>query len=158
MKDDTVILIAEDDAGHFALVKKNLWRSCVSNSFMHFKDGQEVLDFLFMRGDGPQIAPNTSYLLLLDIRMPKVDGDEVLAIVKADDQLKDIPVIMLTTSNDEKVMKECMELGCKAYVVKPLQYSDFEGAVQEVGLSLLLSVLEMSGVDKPEDKDVKRWL
>ena len=77
MRDDAVILIAEDDTGHFALVKKNLWRSCVCNDILHFRDGQEILDFLFMRGDGPKMIPGTPYILLLDIRMPKVDGIEV---------------------------------------------------------------------------------
>ena len=152
------ILVAEDDDGHFVLIKKNLQKMGFQSRILRFSNGQQILDFLYMRGDGPKRQPDDVYLMVLDIRMPKVDGDEVLKIVKADDQLKDIPVIMLTTSNDEKIMEKCMELGCKAYVVKPMQYSDFEGAVQEVGLSLLLSVLEMSGVDKPEDKDVKRWL
>src|SRR4030042_347220 len=99
MREDTVILIAEDDAGHFALVKKNLWRTCVSNSFLHFRNGEEVLDFLFMRGDGPTMTPNTAYLLLLDIRMPKVDGIEVLRQIKADPQLRKIPVMMLRTTS-----------------------------------------------------------
>lgn len=152
------ILVAEDDDGHFVLIKKNLQKMGFQSRILRFSDGQQILDFLYMRGDGLKRQPNDVYLMILDIRMPKVDGDEVLKIIRADDQLKDIPVIMLTTSSDEEVMEKCMELGCKAYVVKPMLYSDFEGAVQEVGLSLLLSVLEMSGADKPEDKDVKRWL
>ena len=137
------ILVAEDDDGHFVLIKKNLQKMGFQSRILRFSNGQQILDFLYMRGDGPKRQTNDVYLMILDIRMPKVDGDEVLKIVKADDELKDIPVIMLTTSNEEEVMEKCIELGCKAYVVKPLQYSDFEGAVQEVGLSLLLSVLEM---------------
>lgn len=152
------ILVAEDDDGHFVLIEKNLQKMGFRSRILRFSNGQQILDFLYMRGDGPKRQPDDVYLMILDIRMPKVDGDEVLEIVKADDQLKDIPVIMLTTSNDENLMDKCQKLGCKAYVVKPMQYCDFEGAVQEVGLSLLLSVLEMSAIDKPDDKDVKRWL
>ena len=144
MKDDTVILIAEDDAGHFALVKKNLWRSCVSNSFMHFKDGQEVLDFLFMRGDGPQIAPNTSYLLLLDIRMPKVDGLEVLREIKQHPELKKIPVVMLTTTDSPTEVQACHDMGCSFYIIKPSNYNEFMASVERLG-----ALLSLPGVEIP---------
>lgn len=144
MKEDTIILIAEDDAGHFALVKKNLWRSCVSNSFLHFRDGQEVLDFLFMRGDGPQMSPNTSYLLLLDIRMPKVDGIEVLQEIKQHPELKKIPVIMLTTTDNSKEVQRCHDMGCSFYIVKPSNYNEFMSNVEHLG-----AMLSLPGVQIP---------
>ena len=144
MKEDTVILIAEDDAGHFALVKKNLWRSCVSNSFLHFRDGQEVLDFLFMRGDGPQMTSNTSYLLLLDIRMPKVDGLEVLREIKKHPELKKIPVVMLTTTDSPREVEGCHDLGCSFYIIKPSNYNEFMSSVECLG-----SLLSLPGVEIP---------
>ncbi len=144
MREDTVILIAEDDAGHFALVKKNLWRSCVSNSFLHFKNGQEVLDFLYMRGDGPKMTPNTSYLLLLDIRMPRVNGTEVLHEIKQHPELKKIPVIMLTTTDSPREVQRCHDMGCSFYMVKPPSYNDFMASVEHLG-----ALLSLAGVEIP---------
>jgi CheY-like chemotaxis protein len=146
------ILVAEDDDGHFILIKKNLEKMGFQSRILRFPNGQDILDFLYMQGEGPKRDPDDNYLMILDIRMPKVDGDKVLEIVKADDQLKDIPVIMLTTSSDERQMKKCQNLGCKAYIVKPMRFSDFEGAIQQVGSSLLLSVLKMSGVNPSENQ------
>ena len=133
MREDTVILIAEDDTGHFALVKKNLWRSCVSNSFLHFKNGQEVLDFLYMRGDGPKMTSNTSYMLLLDIRMPRVNGMEVLQEIKQHPELKKIPVIMLTTTDSPMEVQRSHDMGCSFYMVKPPNYNDFMASVEHLG-------------------------
>jgi CheY-like chemotaxis protein len=147
MKDDTVILIAEDDAGHFALVKKNLWRSCVSNSFLHFKDGQEVLDFLLMRGEGPQITPNTSYLLLLDIRMPKVDGLEVLREIKQHPELRKIPVVMLTTTDSPSEVQACHDMGCSFYIIKPSNYNEFMSSVERLGALLSLPGVQIPAIN-----------
>jgi CheY-like chemotaxis protein len=144
VREDVVILIAEDDGGHFALVKRNLWRSCVSNSFLHFKNGQDVLDFLYMRGDGPKMMPNTAYLLLLDIRMPKVNGTDVLSEIKQDPELKKIPVIMLTTTDSAKEVQRCHDMGCSFYIVKPSNYNEFMASVEHLG-----GLLSMEGVEIP---------
>ena len=144
MREDVVILIAEDDEGHFALVKRNLWRSCVSNSFLHFKNGQDVLDFLYMRGDGPKMMPNTAYLLLLDIRMPKVNGTDVLSEIKQDPELKKIPVIMLTTTDSSREVQRCHDMGCSFYIVKPSNYNEFMASVEHLG-----GLLSMEGVEIP---------
>ncbi len=144
MREDTVILIAEDDTGHFALVKKNLWRSCVSNSFIHFKNGQDVLDFLYMRGDGPKMTPNTSYLLLLDIRMPRVNGTEVLHEIKQHPEFRKIPVIMLTTTDSPSEVQRCHDMGCSFYMVKPPNYNDFMASVEHLG-----ALLSLAGVEIP---------
>ena len=144
MREDVVILIAEDDGGHFALVKRNLWRSCVSNSFLHFKNGQDVLYFLYMRGDGPKMMPNTAYLLLLDIRMPKVNGTDVLSEIKQHPELKKIPVIMLTTTDSPKEVQRCHDMGCSFYIVKPSNYNEFMASVEHLG-----GLLSMNGVEIP---------
>ena len=130
MIEETIILIAEDDSGHFALVKRNLWRSCVAEDIIQFKDGQEILDFLFSKSGR---RPNTRYLLLLDIRMPKVDGREVLARIKEDKHLKKLPVIMLTTTDDEAEIDRCYRAGCNFYIAKPSDYNKFMEAVQNLG-------------------------
>ena len=148
MNQDAVIIITEDDAGHFALVKKNLWRSCVHNDILHFRDGQEVLDFLFMRNeDGPNRIPGGAYLLLLDIRLPKVDGIEVLTQIKADPQLKSMPVVMLTTTDDDLEVGKCYSAGCSFYMVKPANYNDFMQSVEQLGSYLSLSSVKVPRIE-----------
>jgi len=152
MKKEFNIIVAEDDLGHFTLIQQNLFRMGFRSRILHFTDGQQVLDYLFRQGEGPHREPDKSYLLLLDIRMPKVDGIEVLRQVKADPVLRTIPVIMLTTSDDEESIHRCRELGCTDYVVKPMDIPNFTQAIHKVGLSLLMSVVEMSGLgENPEE-------
>ncbi len=146
MNKEGVILIAEDDEGHFELIKRSLQRSGVCNEILRFADGQETLDFLFVRGDGPKRESDKEYLLLLDIRMPKIDGVEVLEKVKNDPELKKIPVIMLTTTDDPRTIERCHNLGCSVYIVKPVEYQDFADAVRKVGL--LLSVVEVPQISR----------
>jgi CheY-like chemotaxis protein len=136
MEKEVVILVAEDDIGHATLIKMNLKRAAIVNRFLHFKDGEEILDFLFQKGDGPQREPNTPYLLLLDIRMPKIDGISVLEKIKADQNLRKMPVIMLTTTDDPGEIKRCYELGCNNYLVKPIEYQNFVEALKLLGLFL----------------------
>ena len=144
MLKDTVVLIAEDDAGHFALLKKNLWRSCVANDIIQFKDGEEVLEFLFGEGEGARREADQRYILLLDIRMPKIDGREVLRRMKEDDELKKMPVIMLTTTDDAGEISKCYDMGCSFYVVKPADYNMFMEAVNNLG-----NLLSLEGVSVP---------
>ena len=135
---EVVILIAEDDAGHARLIEKNLTRAGLHNSIQWFGNGQAVLDFLFRRGAGPHRAPEAPYLLLLDIRMPRVDGVEVLRQIKSDPELRKIPVIMLTTTDDPREVEHCHKLGCSNYVTKPIDYDKFVDAVRQLGLFLLI--------------------
>jgi len=143
MKKDTVILIAEDEAGHFELVKRNLWLSCVGNEILHFRDGQEILNFLQKEFDPQDQEPDRSFILLLDIRMPKIDGHEVLRRVKSDRKLKKIPVIMLTTTSDTKEIDLCYQLGCGFYMVKPVDYTRFMDAVENLGRFLSLDGIRL---------------
>ena len=144
MKNVTII-VAEDDEGHASLIIRNLKRSGIKNDIIHFKDGQEVLDFLFARGDGAHRVENTPYLLLLDIRMPKVDGVEVLRQIKQDTELCKIPVIILTTANEPREVQRCHKLGCSVYIAKPLDYDAFVEAIKILGLFLM--VVEVPEVD-----------
>jgi CheY-like chemotaxis protein len=145
MKAEVVILIAEDDDGHATLVKRNLKRSDINNTIIHFHDGQEVLDFLFKRGDGPHRISGESYLLLLDIRMPKVDGLEVLRQIKADPELRKLPVIMITTTDDPREVEHCHQLGCCTYIVKPIKYDKFIDSIKQLGL--FLTVVEIPRIN-----------
>ncbi|GAB6145351.1 response regulator [Desulfocicer niacini] len=147
MEKNVVILLAEDDEGHAGLIKKNLSRAGIVNEIFHFKDGQKVLNFLFCQGKEPHRKPNTPYVLLLDIRMPRVDGLEVLARVKQDPELRKMPIIMVTTTDDPREVALCHELGCSNYVTKPIDYDKFVNAVRSLGLFLaVVKVPEINGV------------
>jgi CheY-like chemotaxis protein len=148
MKKDTVILIAEDNAGHFQLIKKNLWLTCVDHDIIQFKNGQEILNFLFKTDTEINLEENKKYVLLLDIRMPRVDGLEVLKRIKEDQKLRKIPVIMLTTTSDAGMIKQCYELGCSYYIVKPVDYHYFMEAVQNLGEFLSLQSMRLPSVSE----------
>ena len=138
MQNEVVIITAEDDKGHAALIKKNLKRAGINNKIIHFKDGEETLNFLFKKESGPHRKPGASYLLLLDIRMPKVDGIEVLCQVKQDNELRKLPVIMITTTDDPYEVERCHTFGCNNYITKPVIYEKFVEAIKCLGLFLLV--------------------
>ena len=125
MKREFVLLIAEDDEGHASLIERNLRRAGIGNEITRFNDGDRIIDFLFRQGDGPHRESGTPYLILLDIRMPRVDGIEVLRKLKQDDELHKIPVIMISTIDDQNRIDECHALGCSTYLIKPITHEDF---------------------------------
>ena len=139
MRKEVVILIADDDPGHARLIEKNLTRVGLHNRIERFENGQEILDFLFRNPAFPRHRnDNTPYLLLLDIRMPMVDGTEVLRLVKADAELRKMPVVMLTTTDDPREVERCHALGCNNYIVKPVDYEKFSDAIKQMGLFIAL--------------------
>src|SRR4030095_406270 len=138
MTKEVVILIVDDDAGHTRLIEKNLQRAGLNNSILRFENGQDILDFLFCRGAGPKRSLDPPYLLLLDIRMPKVDGVEVLRQLKADPELRKLPVSMLSTTDDPREVARCAELGCSNYIVQPVDYEKFAEAINRLGLFISL--------------------
>lgn len=133
---DLVILLAEDDDGHAYLVEENLREAGLLNRIHRVKDGQEALDFVSCEGPYVGRARNGPLLLLLDINMPRVDGVEVLRRLKADPNTVELPVIVLTTTDDPREVKRCYELGCSSYVTKPVEYDRFVEAVRRLGLFL----------------------
>jgi CheY-like chemotaxis protein len=130
------ILLAEDDLGHAKLIQRNIKRSGFVNNVVHVTDGQEALDFLNSKGQYTGRVPNGPLLIILDINMPRVDGIQVLQIVKGDSHLSKLPVIMLTTTDDPREIARCYELGCNVYITKPVEYDKFVDALQRVGLFL----------------------
>ncbi len=145
MRKEVKIIVAEDDKGHAGLIRKNLFRAGIANEILHFTDGQEVIDFLFRYGRGPHRIFGDSYILLLDIRMPEMDGVEVLRLIKKDPELKKIPVIMITTTEDPLEVEKCHALGCSNYITKPLEYDAFVHAIRQLGL--FLSVVQVPKVN-----------
>lgn len=131
---ELVILIAEDNDGHAELINEGLLESGVKNEIIRFLDGEEVWSFLSgTRGDVSRDV-NKSYMLLLDIHMPKMDGIEVLMKMKSDRTLKDIPVIMLTTTDDPREVEACYKIGCNVYIEKPIDFQKFTETLKRLGL------------------------
>lgn len=142
-----VIVIVDDDEGHAVLVRESLQEAGMVNRIIHFADGQAALDFFFPRNGNSGFDKEQSYLMLLDIRMPKIDGVEVLRRLKADNELRKLPVIMLTTTNDPREVARCHELGCSVYLQKPIDYGKFAEAMRQLGLFILL--LHVPPVNEP---------
>lgn len=141
------IVLVEDDDGHATLVERNLRRSGISNGFLRFRDGQEALDYFFGAIPGPAGTANdadaypsrdalSNFVVLLDLRMPRVDGFEVLRRLKADPATASVPVIVLTTTDDPREIERCYELGCNVYITKPVEYDAFIEAVRRLGFFL----------------------
>lgn len=141
MNNAPTILIVEDDEGHAILIRENLEMAGLKNPIRHFRDGQAILDFFFARDGQALSAPDGPYLVLLDIRMPKVDGIEVLRRLKSDPELRKLPVIMLTTTDDTREVERCHVLGCNVYIQKPVDYDKFAEAIRRLGLFVTLLLI-----------------
>ncbi|HTO04753.1 MAG TPA: response regulator [Opitutus sp.] len=137
----STVLIVDDDEGHAILIRENLEAAGLRTRIEHFGDGQAVLDF-FAKGVA---TPPETYLVLLDIRMPKVDGIEVLRRLKANPTLAKLPVIMLTTTDDTREIDRCYALGCNGYIQKPVDYERFADAIRQLGLFVPLLLIPTVG-------------
>lgn len=130
------ILLAEDDDGHAELIVEHLRDAGVTNPIHRFRNGEELWSHVtqsdFLR------SAEQHCLLLLDIRMPRLDGTEVLRRIKADERLRTLPVIMLTTTDDPREVERCYSLGCNAYVTKPVEFVAFSEALRRLGLFLMV--------------------
>lgn len=137
---EVTLLIAEDDDGHAELIIDNLQEAGVRNPIIRFRNGQEALDFFFSPSSGnlPRCERGRAYMMLLDIRMPKVNGIEVLRQIKSDPALKNMPVIMLTTTDDPREIRNCYALGCNCYITKPVDSLKFSEMLTRLGLFLLV--------------------
>lgn len=140
-----LILLAEDDDGHASLVRRNLRRAGIGNEIVRARDGQEALDYLRCEGGHAGRSRHGSLLLLLDIKMPRVDGVEVLRRIKKDEKTAKIPVIMLTTTDEPREVQHCYELGCSIYITKPVSYDEFVEAIKRLGL--FLSIVKLPQED-----------
>ncbi len=129
-----IILLVEDDLAHAVLVQRNLEVFRVANRVVHVKDGEAALDYLFRQNDFADEAANPlPHLILLDLRLPKVDGLEVLRRIKEDDHLKRIPTVILTTSDAEADMGKAYLYGACSYLVKPVDFGKFTKLLESFG-------------------------
>lgn len=132
--DSIEILLVEDNVYDAELTIQALREGNVVNKIVHLTDGAEALDFIYCTGKYEGQQCGIPKLILLDIKMPKVTGIEVLQKLKADDATKDIPVVMLTSSNLDPDIQKCYALGVNSYVVKPVGFDDFTKAVNQLGI------------------------
>ena len=136
-KQSILIMLVEDDEGHQLLIRENLRAGGIVNDLVAMSDGQQALDYLFRRGQYQDPAKSLRPgLILLDIKMPKTDGFSVLEKVKADPQLRLIPVLMLTSTDDQVEINRSYALGANNYVVKPIRYEEFQERIKALGLFL----------------------
>ena len=129
------ILLIEDNPFEAELAIRSLKKYNLANHLVHIDDGAEALDFIFSRGKyKTQSLEANPKLILLDIKLPKVDGIEVLRQIKANESTKLIPVVMLTSSKENIDIKTCYDLGANSYIVKPVNFDSFAKAVADLGL------------------------
>jgi CheY-like chemotaxis protein len=127
------ILLAEDDPNDARLTQRALVESKAPPEIVLARDGAEALDCLYRRGAYAEAAPSHPCVVLLDLKMPKVNGLEVLRSIKNDPNLRSIPVVMLTSSRQERDLIQSYDLGANAYVVKPVSFQEFREALKQVG-------------------------
>ena len=127
------IVLAEDNPQDVELTLSALAEHNLVNEVIVVSDGAEALDYLYARGKYARRMPGNPVVVLLDLKMPKVDGLDVLRVIKKDERMKTIPVVMLTSSREEPDLRESYKLGVNAYVVKPVDFQHFVAAVKELG-------------------------
>jgi CheY-like chemotaxis protein len=128
------ILIVEDDPKDVELTLTALEEYNLANEVVVTRDGEEALDYLYCRGNFKMRTGDNPAVLLLDLKLPKVNGLEVLQQIKSDEKLKMIPVVVLTSSREERDMVASYKLGVNAYVVKPVDFHEFVNAIKELGV------------------------
>lgn len=136
--DDVDILLVEDDEADAELIVRALRKHNIANRIIRVNDGAEALDLLFREGGYADRGNSAAKVVLLDIKLPRVDGIEVLRRMKSDERTREIPVVMLTSSNQERDIKAAYELGVNSYVTKPIQFAEFAKVVSELGIYWLM--------------------
>jgi two-component system response regulator len=135
MSTEVQILLVEDNSSDAEMTIAALKKNGLANKLLHVKDGAAALDYIFAEGKytGRQ-AEDTPRVVLLDLKMPKVNGLEVLQKIRADDRTKRIPVVVLTSSKEDPDIHKCYDLGANSYVVKPVEFDKFQKAISDLGL------------------------
>jgi two-component system response regulator len=129
------ILLVEDSLSDAELTIRALKKNNLANKLVHLEDGQEALDFIFAEGNYSQRnIGDTPKIIILDLKMPKINGIQVIQRIKSDERTKKIPVIVLTSSKEDPDIQECYLLGVNSYVVKPVQFEKFLQVVADLGL------------------------
>lgn len=140
-----VIVMIEDDEGHARLIERNIRRAGVNNEIVPFADGTAALQYLFGPDGSGQASAHRSLLILLDLNLPDMTGVDILAQVKSNPHLRRSPVIVLTTTDDQREIQRCYDLGANVYITKPVNYEGFANAIRQLGL--FFSVMQVPATE-----------
>jgi CheY-like chemotaxis protein len=135
------IVMIEDDEGHARLIERNIRRAGVRNEIAHFQTGKAALDYLLGEDGSGEPSSRRHLLILLDLNLPDMSGTDILRKLKSNGHTKRAPVVVLTTTDDEREIQRCYDLGANVYITKPVSYEAFANAIQQLGL--FLSVMQV---------------
>ncbi|HEY5301171.1 MAG TPA: response regulator [Acetobacteraceae bacterium] len=128
------IVMIEDDEGHARLIERNIRRAGVNNEIVHLQDGASAVRYLFGADGSGEASAGRAQLILLDLNLPDMTGVDILAKMKANRHTKRSPVVVLTTTDDEREIQRCYDLGANVYITKPVNYEGFANAIRQLGL------------------------
>jgi DNA-binding response OmpR family regulator len=134
MSEHVTIIMIEDDEGHARLIERNIRRAGVNYDIMPFQNGTDAVRFLFGTDGSGNVSSGRALLILLDLNLPDMSGVDILKRVKENEHLKLTPVVVLTTTDDEREIKRCYDLGANVYITKPVNYESFANAIRQLGL------------------------
>jgi DNA-binding response OmpR family regulator len=129
----TIIMI-EDDEGHARLIEKNIRRAGVNNQIIPFTNGTDAMQYLMGSDGSGEVSAGRHLLVLLDLNLPDMTGVDILEKVKTNAHTKRSPVVVLTTTDDEREIQRCYDLGANVYITKPVEYESFANAIRQLGL------------------------
>lgn len=133
--ENKIILLVEDNPKDVALTERGLTKSNICNTLVVARDGVEAIDYLF---DKARTAADMPVVVLLDLKLPRIDGIEVLRRIRAEERTKSLPIVILTSSNEEKDVMQSYDLGANSYIRKPVKFNDFADAIRQLGLYWLV--------------------
>ncbi|MBV9066540.1 MAG: response regulator [Methylobacteriaceae bacterium] len=137
--------MVEDDEGHARLIEKNIRRAGVNNEIVPFKDGTSALEYMLGDDGSGEASAGRHLLVLLDLNLPDMTGVDILAKVKANRHTRRSPVVILTTTDDQREIQRCYDLGANVYITKPVNYDSFANAIRQLGL--FFSVMQIPETD-----------
>ena len=139
------IVMVEDDEGHARLIEKNIRRAGVNNEIIPFTDGTSALEYMLGADGSGEASARRHFLVLLDLNLPDMTGVDILAKVKANRHTRRSPVVILTTTDDQREIQGCYDLGANVYITKPVNYESFANAIRQLGL--FFSVMQIPETD-----------
>src|SRR3546814_660949 len=140
---EVTIVMVEDDEGHARLIEKNVRRAGVNNEIVPFTNGNAALDYILGVDRTGASMQDRHLLILLDLNLPDMSGIDILETVKSNPHAKRLPVVILTTTDDEREIQRCYDLGANVYITKPVDYDNFAHAIRQLGL--FFSVMQVPG-------------
>jgi DNA-binding response OmpR family regulator len=138
------IVMVEDDEGHARLIERNIRRAGVNNEIVPFTSGTAALEFLLGADGSGKASAERAMLILLDLNLPDMSGIDILTKVKSNAYTKRSPVIVLTTTDDQREIQRCYDLGANVYITKPVNYESFANAIRQLGLFLMVMQVPQS--------------